>query len=121
MLATTEIVVTEDGQEALVHLFGPGAGGGQSAPWLPTVILLDLKLPRVDGLDVLSRIRAGDRLRRLPVVILISSTEQRDLAPCYDLGTHSCICKPGDFNQFAEAIRQLVGYWLVLNEPPPTG
>lgn len=116
-----ELVVAQDGQEALDYLFGTGEWAGKTAAPLPAVVLLDLKLPLVDGLDVLRRIRENNRTRRLPVVILTSSTEQQDLAECYDLGANSYIHKPVDFVQFAEAVRQLGLYWLVLNEPPPTG
>jgi two-component system response regulator len=112
-----ELVVAEDGQRALELLFGGGAGTG--APELPAIVLLDLKLPKVDGLEVLRRIRTDARTRRLPVVVLTSSREEQDVAASYDLGVNSYIRKPVDFAQFAEAIRQLGLYWLVLNEPPP--
>jgi len=113
-----KLVVAEDGQEALNYLFDTGIADGSH---LPTVVLLDLKLPKVDGLEVLRHIRTNDRTKRLPVVILTSSNEERDMIECYNLGANSYIRKPVDFNQFAEAVRQLGLYWLVLNEAPPTG
>ena len=113
------LVVAEDGQSALDYLFGTGPHAGRNNPELPAVILLDLKLPILDGLEVLRRIRADDRTRRLPVVILTSSKEQQDLAESYDRGANSYLRKPVDFNKFAEAIQYLGLYWLVLNEPPP--
>ncbi|HYK82681.1 MAG TPA: response regulator [Gemmatimonadales bacterium] len=112
-----EVVVARDGAEALDVLFGTGANAG--APVQPEVILLDLKLPKIDGLEVLRRLRADPRTKLLPVVILTSSTEERDLASGYGLGANSYIRKPVDFGQFVEAVRQLGLYWLVLNEPPP--
>ena len=114
-----ELVVVEDGQDALDYLAGAGAFAGRDASDLPALVLLDLKLPRVAGLEVLRRIRADERTRRLPVVILTSSTEERDVAAAYDNGGNSYVRKPIDFAQFAEAIRQLGLYWLVLNESPP--
>ena len=112
-----QVIVVRDGAEALDYLFGTGAYAGRSIA--PEVILLDLKLPKVDGLEVLRRIRADDRTRLLPVVILTSSREERDLISGYGLGANSYIRKPVDFQQFVEAVRQLGLYWLVLNEPPP--
>ena len=114
-----ELIVAEDGQEALDYLFGIGHYAGRDAAPLLAVILLDLKLPKVDGLDVLRRIRADERTKRLPVVILTSSQEEQDIAAGYDLGANSYIQKPVDFLKFAEAIKTLGLYWLVLNEPPP--
>jgi CheY-like chemotaxis protein len=113
------LVVVEDGQRALDYLFGSGAHAGCDADELPILILLDLKLPRIDGLEVLRRIRADSRTRRIPVVILTSSGEKRDIAAGYDLGTNSYIRKPVDFNQFTEVVKQLGLYWLGINEPPP--
>ena len=110
-----ELVVAHDGVEALEYLFGKA---GDPLRRLPAVVLLDLKLPRVDGLEVLREIRASDRTRFLPVVILTSSNEERDIVDGYSLGANSYICKPVDFGQFSEAIRQLGMYWLVLNQPP---
>jgi two-component system, response regulator len=114
-----EVVVAEDGQEALDYLFGTGNFAGRDDVPLLAMILLDLKLPKVDGLEVLKRIRANERTKRLPVVILTSSREQQDIITGYDLGANSYIQKPVDFTQFAEAIRILGLYWLVLNELPP--
>ena len=114
-----ELVVAEDGQEALDYVFGAGAYAGRDVTQLPALVLLDLKLPRVGGLEVLRRIRADERTRRLPVVILTTSQEEQDVAASYDLGVNSYIRKPVDFNQFAQAIQHLGLYWLVLNEAPP--
>jgi len=114
-----ELVVAEDGQAALDYLFGAGAYAGRDVAELPALVLLDLKLPGVDGLEVLRRIRADERTRRLPVVILTSSKEEQDVAASYDLGVNSYIRKPVDFTQFAQAVQYLGLYWLVLNEPPP--
>lgn len=114
-----ELIVAEDGQEALDYLFGTGHYAGRDVAPSLAVILLDLKLPKVDGLDVLRRIRADERTKRLPVVILTSSQEEQDIAAGYDLGANSYIRKPVDFSQFAEAIKSMGLYWLVLNEPPP--
>lgn len=112
-----DVLVAHDGAEALDCLFGTGPHAGR--PLAPEVVLLDLKLPKIDGLEVLRRIRADERTRRLPVVILTSSREERDVVSGYDLGANSYIRKPVDFGQFVEAVRQLGLYWLVLNEPPP--
>lgn len=114
-----EVVVARDGVEALEYLFGDGANSFQQRRVLPTLILLDLKLPRVDGLEVLKRIRADDRTRTLPVVVLTSSREDSDLLESYALGCNSYVRKPVDFAQFVEATRQLGLYWLLLNECPP--
>jgi two-component system, response regulator len=114
-----ELVVVEDGQEALDYLFGVGAFAGRDTQQMPTLILLDIKLPKVDGLEVLKIIRGDPRTRRLPVVILTSSSEEQDIGTGYDLGVNSYIRKPVDFIQFAEAIQHLDLYWLVLNEAPP--
>ena len=114
-----ELVVAEDGQEALDYLFGAGAYAGREVTELPTLVLLDLKLPRVDGLEVLRQIRADQRTRRLPVVILTTSKEEQDVAQSYDLGANSYIRKPVDFTQFAQAVEHLGLYWLVLNESAP--
>jgi two-component system response regulator len=112
-----DVVVARDGAQALDILFGTGERQGR--PLTPQLILLDLKLPKVDGLEVLGRIRGDARTRLLPVVILTSSNEERDVAEGYRLGANSYVRKPVDFDQFLEAARQLGLYWLVLNEPPP--
>jgi CheY-like chemotaxis protein len=114
-----EVFVVRDGAEALDFLFCTGAYADRNPHDMPQIILLDLKLPKVDGLEVLRRIRADERTRLLAVVILTSSNEEQDLIEGYKKGANSYIRKPVDFNQFAEAIRQLGLYWLVLNEPPP--
>jgi len=114
-----ELVVAEDGQEALDYLFGERTYADRDVTQLPALVLLDLKLPKVDGLEVLQRIRANQQTRRLPVVVLTSSKEEQDLAASYDLGVNSYIRKPIDFAQFAQTIQQLGLYWLVLNERPP--
>jgi len=115
-----EVVVARDGAEALDYLFAQGAHSDRDAGKLPEVVLLDLKLPKLDGLEVLRRIRDDSLTRRLAVVILTSSNEERDIIAGYDLGANSYIRKPVDFNQFMEAVRQLGVYWLVLNVPPPS-
>lgn len=114
-----EIVVAEDGVAALDYLFGTGAFAGRDMTETPQIILLDLNLPKLDGLEVLKRIRSDPRTRRLPVVILTSSDEQRDVVESYERGANSYIRKPVDFAQFIEAVKQLGLYWLVLNEMPP--
>jgi CheY-like chemotaxis protein len=114
-----QLVVARDGVEALDYLFGTGAQAGRDLSVMPTVILLDLKLPKVDGLEVLRRLRADARTKFLPVVVLTSSKEEQDLAQSYSLGVNSYIRKPVEFEQFIEAVRQLGLYWLVLNEAPP--
>lgn len=116
---TNEIVVAEDGKEALDYLFGEGAYAGRDVSKTPILILLDINLPKLNGIEVLKRIRSDERTRLLPTVILTSSNEEQDLVNGYSLGANSYIRKPVDFNQFAEAIRQIGLYWLVLNEPPP--
>jgi two-component system response regulator len=113
-----EVVVIHDGGEALDFLFGTGTHAGRDTSIMPTVILLDLKLPKMDGFEVLRRIRADERTRLLPVVILTSSREQQDRVNSYKLGVNSYIRKPVDFNRFTEAVQQLGIYWLLLNEPP---
>jgi len=113
------LVVAHDGVEALDYLFGSGIYAGRDLDVQPGVILLDLKLPKLDGLEVLRRLRSDERTRRLPVVVLTSSKEQQDLLQSYGLGANSYIRKPVDFNEFMETMRQLGVYWLGLNEPPP--
>jgi len=114
-----EVIVAHDGVEALDYLYGTGNYEGRDITMLPEVILLDLKLPKLDGLEVLRRLRNDDRTTMLPVVVLTSSKEESDLVESYRLGANSYVRKPVDFNQFSEAVRQLGLYWLVLNEPPP--
>jgi two-component system response regulator len=114
-----EVVVARDGAEALDYLFGAGAYTGRDMSVMPQIILLDLKLPKIDGLEVLRRLRNDERTKLLPVVVLTSSKEERDLTESYSLGANSYIRKPVNFAQFTEAIRQLGLYWLVLNESPP--
>jgi len=114
-----EMVVVRDGQEALEYLFVTGPYARRDPAIMPSVILLDLNLPKLSGLDVLSRIRAEERTRRLPVVILTTSKEEKDIIGGYDLGANSYVRKPVDFTEFAEAARHLGLYWLLLNEPPP--
>jgi len=114
-----ELSVARDGAEALEFLFCTGAYADRDPHDMPQVILLDLKLPKVDGLEVLRRIRADERTQLLPVVILTSSNEDRDRIEGYKLGANSYVRKPVDFNQFVVAVRQLGLYWLVLNEAPP--
>jgi two-component system, response regulator len=111
-----EIVVVRDGVEALDYLFSTGAFAGRDPNTSPEVVLLDLKLPKLDGLEVLRRMRADERTRRTPVVVLTSSGEEKDILTSYDLGANSFVRKPVDFNQFLEAAQQLGLYWLVLNQ-----
>ena len=116
-----EIIAVHDGVEAMEYLFGTGQYSSRDVRDVPTVVLLDLKLPKVDGLEVLHRIRADDRTKHIPVVVLTSSDDPRDVAESYRLGANSYVCKPVNFNQFQEAVRHLQFYWLRLNEPPPSG
>ncbi len=116
-----EVVVARDGAQALEYLFGASTHAGRDANNLPQLVLLDLKLPKVSGLEVLKRLRSDERTRLTPVVILTSSKEDRDLAEAYGLGANSYVVKPVDFSQFLEAARQLGLYWLVLNQSPPLG
>lgn len=113
-----EVIVAHNGVEALDFLFGTGTYSGRDLSVMPTVVLLDLKLPKISGLEVLQRIRADERTKFLPVVILTSSNEEKDLINSYQLGANSYICKPVDFIQFSEAVHQLGLYWLLLNESP---
>ena len=113
-----ELVVLEDGQDALDYFFGD-TNDVEREKQMPTLILLDLKLPRVDGLQVLKEIRSHKETKYLPVVILTTSNEERDIVESYNLGANSYIRKPVDFNQFVEAVQGLGLYWLVINQPPP--
>jgi len=113
-----EVVLVRDGQEALDYLFGTGAHAGRDLSVMPELVLLDLKLPKLGGLEVLRRMRQDPRTRRQPVVVLTSSNEEQDIITSYDLGANSFVRKPVDFEQFLEAARQLGLYWLVLNSPP---
>jgi two-component system response regulator len=114
-----EVIVAHDGAEALEYLFGTGKFAGRNTDFIPQVVLLDLKLPKVDGLEVLRQLRADQRTKLLPVVILASSKEEQDRIKGYDLGANSYVRKPVDFTQFIDAVRQLGLYWLILNEAPP--
>ncbi len=114
-----EIVVVRDGAEALDYLFATGAYSDRDTTTMPSVVLLDLKLPKVGGLEVLQRMRADERTKLVPVVILTSSKEERDMINGYKFGANSYVRKPVDFTRFVEAARQLGLYWLVINEPPP--
>src|SRR5216684_4697882 len=114
-----DVVVARNGAEALDYLFGTGAHAGRDLTVMPQVTLLDLKLPKVDGLEVLRQLRANELTRLLPVVILTSSNEEQDRVNGYGLGANSYVRKPIDFGQFMDAVRQLGLYWLILNEPAP--
>ena len=116
-----KVVVAGDGVEALDYLFGTGAYAGRDLNDRPAVVLLDLKLPKVDGLEVLRRLRADPHGKRQPVVVLTCSKEEQDVVASYDLGANSYILKPVDFDRFIEAVRHLGLYWLLFNEPPPDG
>ena len=116
---SNQVIVARDGAEALEYLFGTGQYSGRAANLTPQVVLLDLKLPKVEGLEVLRRMRANESTKLLPVVILTSSNEEQDRINGYDSGANSYVRKPVDFNQFIEAVRQLGLYWLILNEQPP--
>ncbi len=113
-----EVIVASDGQEALDYIFGTGKFNDRDVTRMPAVVLLDLKLPKIEGLEVLHRIRADARTKLLPVVILTSSKEEQDISGSYNLGANSYIRKPVDFHKFVDAVRQWEMYWLVLNEPP---
>lgn len=115
-----EVVVANDGVEAIDYLFGTGKYAGRDISVLPTVVLLDLNLPRIGGMEVLRRMRSDDRTKLVPVVILTSSKEEQDVINGYKLGCNSYIRKPVDFNQFMDAVKQLGIYWLLINEPPPS-
>jgi CheY-like chemotaxis protein len=115
---SNQIILAKDGVEALDYLFGRGKYAGDELPTLPAVALLDLKMPRKDGLEVLQEIRAHERTKYLPVVLLTSSKEEQDIVKSYRLGVNSYVRKPVDFNEFLKAIQQLGLYWLILNEAP---
>jgi two-component system response regulator len=117
---SNEVVVARNGVEAIDYLFGTGAYAGRNLNIVPQVVLLDLKLPKLDGLEVLRRLRADENTKLLPIVVLTSSDEEQDRFNSYGLGANSYVRKPVDFNQFSEAVRQLGLYWLVVNQPPPT-
>jgi two-component system response regulator len=114
-----EVIVARDGAEALDFLLGSGIYEGRDLRIMPQVVLLDLKLPKVDGLEVLRQLRANERTKLLPVVILTSSHDEQDMLKGYDLGANSYVCKPIDFNQFIDAVRELGLYWLIRNEQVP--
>ena len=117
---TNEVIVAEDGQVALDYMFAEGIYKGRNVSQQPALVLLDINLPIVDGIEVLARLRNDPRTHRQVVVILTSSKEEQDIIKSYDLGVNSYIRKPVDFNQFSEAIKYMGLYWLVINEPPPT-
>jgi len=114
----SDIVVVRDGVEALDYMFGTGVFAGRDLNYLPALILLDLKLPKIDGLEVLRRLRQEKHTRLIPTVVLTTSDEEADRVQSYHLGANSFIRKPVDFTQFTEAIRHIGIYWLILNEPP---
>ena len=114
-----EVVVAKDGVEALDYLFGTGIYAGRDTSVMPVVTLLDLKLPKIDGFEVMKRVRSNERTKLIPIVILTSSKEDDDLINGYSLGANSYIRKPVDYEQFTEAIRELGLYWILINEPPP--
>lgn len=114
-----EVVVVRDGEQAIHYLFSTGPHADRDPAMMPGVVLLDMKLPKIDGLGVLRRMRADERTRRLPVVMLTSSKEEKDVVSSYDLGANSFVRKPVDFSEFVDAARHLGVYWLVMNEPAP--
>ena len=114
-----DLVVARDGAEALEYVFGTGAHAGRDLSRMPALILLDLKLPKLSGLDVLQRLRADERTKLIPVVILTSSSEDEDLVKSYRHGANSYVRKPVEFNAFATAVSQLGVYWMLINQPPP--
>ena len=113
-----EVVVVHDGEEALDYLYCR-RGYKMRLPGNPAVIMLDLKLPKIDGLEVLKQVKTDENLRDIPVVVLTSSREDRDLEECYKLGVNAYVVKPVDFQQFVEAVKQIGAFWAVINEPPP--
>jgi CheY-like chemotaxis protein len=117
---TNDVTVMRDGAEALDYLFGTGPHAGRDVADTPTIILLDLKLPKISGLEVLERLRKDPRTRLIPVIVLTSSTEERDIVDSYSRGCNSYVQKPVDFAQFVEAVRQLGLFWLLVNKAPPS-
>ena len=115
----SEIVVARDGEQAIQYLFASGPHVNRNPTAMPDLVLLDMKLPKLDGLGVLRRMRADKRTRRVPVVMLTSSREENDVASSYDLGANSFVRKPVDFGEFVDAAKRLGIYWLIMNEPPP--
>ncbi|MBW6422161.1 response regulator [Rhizobium sp. XQZ8] len=113
-----EIVIARDGAEAIDYLFSTGTHTGRNAGD-PTVVLLDLKLPKIDGLEVLERVKKDEKLRHIPIVMLTSSREEQDLVQSYELGVNAFVVKPVEFNEFFKAIQDLGVFWALLNEPPP--
>ena len=113
-----EVIVAHDGEEALDYLYCRGEFQGRSGE-NPAVILLDLKLPKVDGLEVLKQIKSDEKLKLIPVVVLTSSKEEKDMVASYKLGVNAYVVKPVDFHEFVNAIRELGAFWAVINEPPP--
>jgi two-component system response regulator len=113
-----QIEIARDGAEALDFIYGTGAYAGRDVRQVPKIIMLDLKLPKVDGLEVLQRLKSDPQTRTIPIVVLTSSREERDIVESYQLGVNSYIVKPVDFEQFTEAVRSLGLYWLLLNQPP---
>jgi CheY-like chemotaxis protein len=114
-----EVIVARDGTEALDYLYARGKFAGRE-PGAPAVILLDIKMPRMNGIEVLKEMKGDPKLRILPVVMLTSSREEPDLSTCYDLGANAYVVKPVDFQQFVDAVKQVGAFWAVLNEPPPS-
>ncbi len=116
-----EVAVAHDGAEALDYLFGTGKYAGRDLSHLPQLILLDLQLPKMNGLEVLQRLRADPRTQLIPVVVLTTSSEEEDIVTSYRLGANSYVRKPVEFHRFADAVQQVGMYWLLLNQPPPIG
>jgi len=115
-----EVTIARDGQEAIDFLFGTGKYAGREPPAMPAVVLLDLKLPKLDGIDVLQRIRADPRTKLIPVVVLTSSSEDEDMVRSYQSGANSYVRKPIEFSAFANAVTQLGMYWVLINQVPPS-